>query len=186
MLAIKRKTRHQVVRHGSPILRRIRATFVAFAMLALVFLGAAWAYAWYSGSNSQEVKVAAVPTPKPKQQGPNKPSPTQAVNAAVQSLTTPIMPGENASITVHTNADANCTILVEYNKVAAKDSGLVPKKADDYGLVSWGWTVPKGTPLGKWPVTVTCANLKKSGVVIGNLEVSNKPAAADAALIPAQ
>jgi hypothetical protein len=57
--------------------------------------------------------------------------------------------------------------------VVAADPGLVKKTADEYGMVSWTWGVSRSVPVGKWPVTVTCAIGKHSGVVIGDLEVVN-------------
>lgn len=177
MLEIKKKPHQKVIHHGSklrPLLHALRRVVTGVLVIGLILTAIGFAYTWYNSKYGEEPKVTATLKPKPKPRERVKPSPTGPVNASVQSLTTPIMPGSNASITVHTNADANCTITVEYNKVASKDSGLIPKKADDMGLVTWGWTVPANTPVGKWPVKVTCANLKKSGMVIGDLVVTNE------------
>lgn len=94
------------------------------------------------------------------------------VGASVQLLTSPVAPGSNASITIKTLPITNCTISVVYDKTASKDSGLAAKISDEFGSITWAWTVEPTVPVGKWPVTVTCARGKKSGVVIGDLVVT--------------
>lgn len=179
MLEIKQKPHHRVVRSSkklSPLFRALQKLMITCLILGVILVGAGMAYSWYNSKyGGSEVAVATLKKPTPSRQ-PTKPSQTGQIGASLQSISSPIAPGDNASITVHTNADANCTIAVVYNKVPAKDSGLAPKKADELGLVTWGWTVPATTPVGKWPVTVTCANLKKSGVVSGDLVVTKTPA----------
>jgi hypothetical protein len=179
MLEIKQTPRAKVAHHSNktvrPVLRVLRNTAITIIVLAVLLVGIGVVYTWYNGKYGEQPKntVAVKKTPVVSK-GPTKPSPTSKVNASVQLLTSPITPGDNASINVHTNADAKCTIKVEYDKVTAKDSGLVPKTADEFGMVTWAWTVPVASPVGKWPVTVTCANLKNSGMVIGDLIVAKK------------
>ena len=81
-------------------------------------------------------------------------------------------------MTVKTNAGSTCKIAVVYNNVPEVDSGLAPKKADDFGTVSWAWTVPKNTPLGSWPVTVTCQFYDKSAVVSQDVRVEKSTSSA--------
>lgn len=102
---------------------------------------------------------------------PHVPNPSAPIGAAVESLISPVKPGSNSSITVHTAPGAKCTISVKYNQVASTDTGLKPKVADDYGQVSWTWTVGPTVPPGKWPVLVSCQYLTHSAVVQGDLEV---------------
>jgi hypothetical protein len=90
---------------------------------------------------------------------------------SIQSITSPVAPGDNASIYIHTNRDSKCTITAVYNNIPSKDAGLSPKTADEYGLASWSWTVESTVPVGKWPVTVTCVWNKKIAVVVGDLIV---------------
>jgi hypothetical protein len=175
MLQIKRKRLQRAggrrYREMNPVVRKLRNVVVSVAVLVALIIVAGLAWTWFSGQNSAPVKVAAVPKVPSKSHAPQKPSPTGVVGVAVQFISTPVRPGDNATMTIHTNIGANCTIMVAYNNVPAKDSGLVPKKADDMGLVTWGWTVPTTTPVGKWPATATCANTTKSGMVVGTLEV---------------
>jgi hypothetical protein len=59
---------------------------------------------------------------------------------------------------------------------ASTDSGLAQKNADEYGLLSWTWTVEPTVPLGKWPVKISCAYDGKGAFVQGDLVVA-KPVA---------
>lgn len=152
--------------------KKIRKTIISIFVLLVIILGAGTVYVWYTGKN---VDTSTMPEPfvyepekniKPIQQAENLP-----VGASVQSLTSPVVPGTNASIIIKTNMNATCSISVIYDKTASKDSGLVDKSSGEYGSVSWSWTVDSTAPLGKWPVKVTCKKGEKSGVVIGDLEV---------------
>lgn len=126
------------------------------------------------GLNSKAV-VAEVVEPHEKLPDPfatpKKKAPDAVVGVAVQMITSPLVPGSNAMINIKTNNDAKCKITVVYNKVPSTDSGLSDKVADEFGVVSWTWTVEPTAPLGSWPVTVTCANEKKSGVVVTDLNL---------------
>ena len=157
------------------IIRLVRNIFISIVVLLVVFVGAGAAYTWYVGQDTAEVdsiidtpvETKSAPIIKPVKQAANAPT-----SASVQMITSPIAPGSNASMIVHTNPDSSCTILVTYNKVPSKDSGLVLKTADEYGIVSWAWTVESSVPLGKWPAKVTCVHNDKSAVVIGDLVVN--------------
>ena len=71
------------------------------------------------------------------------------------------------------NPGAACQISVKVNNAALPDTGLVPKIADEFGIVTWSWTVPKNVLSGKWPVEMTCANeAKKSAYYKADLEVT--------------
>jgi predicted peptidase len=129
-------------------------------------------YTWYMGQQKPVVEASMPPKitsgPIIKHVAPADKNP---VGVAVQALMSPVAPGDNSYIQVKTNPNANCTIKVEYNEVATKDSGLISKTADEYGAIMWSWTVDKTAPDGKWPVTVTCAKGKLSGVVVGKIQV---------------
>ncbi len=151
---------------------KITATAV---ILLVVAIGAGVGYVWYTSQHSEE-NTQAFQTPSQPTGGPQKVTPVKIaddakVGASVQSITSPVVPGSNASIMVKTNPGANCVISVLYNKIPSKDSGLVQKKADEYGLVEWTWTVEPSVPLGNWPVRVDCANAKNSAMVQNDLRV---------------
>lgn len=161
----------------SRITKFIRNTLISVGVLLVLVLGGGVAYTWYMGEYGETTSTAiAVPVEAAPPTGitPTKPTADAPVSASVQMLTSPIIPGSNASITVKTTAESECTITVEYNKVPSTDSGLKSQVADDFGMVSWAWTVEESVPLGKWPVIVTCAYNDKSAVVKGELVVADK------------
>lgn len=154
----------------------LRNILISVAVLLAIFVSAGVAYTWYMGQDGN-VDPAAIADPV-KTRTTNvikhtKSAPGAKVGASVHMITSPVKPGMNASITVRTNSDATCTIKVVYDKIASTDSGLGPKVADEYGMVSWTWTVEASVPIGKWPATVTCAIGEQSGVTIGDLVVAN-------------
>lgn len=153
-------------------LRRLIFTTLTLVVLAV---GAGAAYTWYMGTNVQANIEAA---PKPKTRAIFKAPvsrPDATIGIAVQMISSPVAPGENASISIRTNPLTKCTIAVEYNKIPAKDSGLIQKTTDEFGTLSWAWTVAPNTPKGSWPISITCMNKKHSANVKATLEI--KPSA---------
>lgn len=152
----------------------MRNTMISVVALLLLAVGGGVAYTWYMGQDESD--LSAIAAPVEAEPAPVithlKPAANAKVGAAVQMLTSPVAPGSNASITVKTNPDAVCTITVIYDKTASKDSGLSTKTADEFGVLSWAWTVEASAPLGKWPVKVTCTYNKQSAVVQGDLVVA--------------
>jgi hypothetical protein len=152
----------------------VRNVLISVVVLVVLLVGAGVAYTWYVGQGDTVNTTAIAPEPVLKPTPtvtPTKPSPSAKVGASVTMLSSPVSPGSNASISVKTNAGSTCKISVVYDKTASTDSGLTPKVADDYGAVSWSWTVEPSAPLGKWPVKVTCVFYGKSAFVQGDLVV---------------
>lgn len=146
----------------------VATSLIVFAVLAGI------GYTWYMseyGESPQAVQAPVKPTGGIQDSSRPKISDTATIGAVVQSITSPVVPGSNASIMVRTNPEATCTVSVIYDKTASKDSGLVQKKADEYGLVEWTWTVEGSAPLGTWPIEVSCANKKNSAVVQNDLHI---------------
>ncbi|MBC7512214.1 hypothetical protein H7142_00960 [Candidatus Saccharibacteria bacterium] len=144
--------------------------------LCIMTIGAGLVYTWYSGQQ----KIASADQPAPARPTrtilkPHKIASDAPIGAAVQTLTSEVKPGDNASITIRTNPEAECTITVKYDTVAAVDSGLVPKLSDEFGVVGWSWTVAPGTAQGVWPAEVLCKNKKNSAMVRGDIKVTNTP-----------
>jgi len=146
---------------------------VSVIALLVLFVGAGIGYVWYQGMHSvvnTTAEVQAKPI-TPHEIKPTQPKPDAVVGVSVQYITSPIPQGSNAMVTIKTNAGAKCTIAAVYNNVPSKDSGLMPKVADEFGMASWTWTIEPTVPVGTWPVNVTCANIKNSAVVRGDLKV---------------
>jgi hypothetical protein len=153
--------------------KTIKNTFRTITILLLLSIIVGIGYTWFMGQTTT-APVAKVEVPTTTRPGVKQVAIADnvPVGVSVQLLTTPVAPGSNASITIKTLPIVNCTISVVYDKIASKDSGLTSKVSDEYGSITWAWTVEPTVPTGKWPVTVTCAKGKKSGVVIGDLVVS--------------
>jgi hypothetical protein len=167
-----------VRRRRSGAVRTIRNIAITVVVLLVLFGGAAVGYLYFMG-NSTDTKADQAPIAPPPETGlpkPTKPAPNAPEQASIEVLTSPVPVGSNASASVKTNAGSTCSISVTYNNVPSKDSGLVPRNSDDYGNVTWSWTVDKTAPVGTWPVKITCVyNIsKKSAVVVGNLQVTAK------------
>lgn len=141
-------------------------------VILFIILATGVGYTWYMGQNSVIIE-SDVPdsTTNLIEINPTQPAENVPVSAAVQSLSSPVNPGSNASIYVKTKPGSMCGIVVEYNKITSADSGLVNKVADKYGVVDWSWTVDDSAPAGKWPVTVTCSKGDSSAVVVGDIVV---------------
>jgi hypothetical protein len=135
---------------------------VCLAFLVIVAL-LAFAYTWYVGK-TRPVEQASTPvstSPKPVVTATvvdeNAP-----VGVAVQTVTSPVARGGNSSISIRTRPEAACSIRLTYSLTSeqdkeSKDAGLTPKIADEYGVVSWTWTVEIDRPVGRWPIEVNCA-----------------------------
>lgn len=158
------------------LLTTLKRTLISIGVLLVVAVAAGAGYVWYSGqqtpvaSSQQKVTPAVTPTtPTHPQQAPDA-----VMEASVQSIDSPVMPGQNVTLTVRTNTKAKCTVSVVYDKTPSKDSGLIAKTADEYGMVNWTWTVDATAALGTWPVKVTCANDKHTAVVQADLTIAKK------------
>jgi hypothetical protein len=157
------------------MLRTLRNIVLSIIALAVVFVGAGAAYVLYTGRTSSEAKaepVAPSPSPGAAIPIPHKPGPNAPESASVESLSSPVKTGQNTSMTVRTLPNSVCTATFTYNNIVSKDSGLVQKNADDYGNVTWAWTISGDVPAGKWPAKVMCTYNKKSAMVIGDVEVT--------------
>lgn len=155
--------------------RTVLKTLISVIVLLVLFIAAGLGYVYYSGQRPNQAAIVTKTEPQnnPRPLRPSKPGPNAPVSASVASLLTPVKAGSNTSITVKTTATSACSMSVTYGTLAAKDSGLAPKTADDFGNVTWSWTVDPGAPAGNWPVKVTCQFNKRSAFVQGNLQVTN-------------
>ena len=170
-LAIRSRRKKTAVRTGRS--RGAARVAVSLAVILLILVATGIVYTWWVGQN-QIAKIADSPVSEPVTKAPLTLPDNALVSVSMQSLTSPVRPGDNASMTIKTNPKAACSIKVEYtNNQPSSDSGLVPKNADEYGIVSWSWSVEPNRLPGIWPATVTCANAENSGIYVGKFEVKN-------------
>jgi hypothetical protein len=92
----------------------------------------------------------------------------QQLQIALVKISSPVRPGDDATITVQTAPTASCLITVRYKSGPSRARGLDPQEADARGRVTWTWRVGSRTTPGRWPITVTCS----SGGRQGTLETS--------------
>lgn len=155
--------------------KTVRNTLISVVVMVALFAAAATVYVLIADRNSKPpaklkpVSQAALP----HEIKPVAPAANAQEGVAVQSFITPVAAGSNTTLQVLTNAGSTCTIKAVYNNVPSRDSGLATRTADAYGLVSWTWTVDSTAPAGSWPVTVTCDYRGRTGVYIGQLQVTH-------------
>lgn len=156
------------------VVKLVRQVLISGAILIALIFAAGFGYTWYM-ERQAPANVATPVTTTADAYAPPIQHVEPAANAkfgiSVQILTTPVNPGEIATMSVRTRPGATCTITAVYNNVPSKDASLTPKVADTFGGASWDFTVDSTAPIGKWPITVTCKYGQQSIVAIGTLEV---------------
>lgn len=174
MLAIrKRRFKRKESLHERNRRRRLaRRVVIAIVVMIFLFIIAGVIYAWYMGRNAKVIETAA-PTTTTQKIEPYVPPADAAVAVVLQSITTPIAPGGTATVTIKTNPKAVCQITVKVGDKVFPDNALIPKTADEYGIIQWSWVVPGTSAPGKWSVEMTCANESgNSGYYKAELEVA--------------
>jgi hypothetical protein len=120
--------------------------FIMVVILLLLALIAVLIYLWYSGQHSSVV----ISDPKPKVtnviKDPGPIAQNQKVGVYITELTSPIVGGSTASVSIRTLPKSACSIEVVYNGLKSIDTSLIPKDADEYGVVRWIWKVEQGGP----------------------------------------
>jgi hypothetical protein len=96
---------------------------------------------------------ATVPPPTPTPTPRVTPLPLEVTKA---SFTDKVAHSGSASVSVHTEPQAKCSIEVLYDSGPSKASGLDPKTASSGGKVIWSWKVGANTAAGTYPITVIC------------------------------
>lgn len=81
-------------------------------------------------------------------------STAQNGSIAVQSLTSPIRRGSTAYMEVKAVPGEEYSITVYYASSVSKAADLVPKIADENGLITWKWKVGSRTAPGTYKITV--------------------------------
>ena len=89
----------------------------------------------------------------------------QQMEVRIVTLTSPVNPGNNVTLSVQTAPQASCRITLPYKLGQKKGARLAPTAADSNGLVSWTWRLVPGSISGKWPITVTCTSGGRQGTL---------------------
>ena len=106
----------------------------------------------------------AEPTETPEPEPTAAPAP-KALSVKVTKRTASVRRNGTASVTIKTGKGARCSINVEYASGSATAAGLIDKKANASGVVTWSWKVGGRTTTGRWPIDITCDLGSRSGHV---------------------
>lgn len=80
---------------------------------------------------------------------------TSGQGLEVISLTSPIVRGQDASVTVKGKPDVEYTIKVIYKSGPSTAKGLEPKISERDGAVTWRWKVSAKTTAGDWHIEIS-------------------------------
>ncbi|MBE3142117.1 MAG: MBL fold metallo-hydrolase, partial [Thermoplasmata archaeon] len=80
----------------------------------------------------------------------------------IVSVTSPVSPGANATLTAKASPNASCSITVYTKSGVSTAQGLDPKNADANGNVSWTWKVGTRTTPGTYNINVSCNNVTQT------------------------
>lgn len=89
-------------------------------------------------------------------------SPSTTLSLQIISVTSPVSPGDDATLVAKTVPGAECDITVYLKSGPSTASGLYPKTADSSGRVSWTWKVGTRTTAGSWRIVVTATHNGKT------------------------
>lgn len=109
----------------------------------------------------EPVPTIVFPTFESKTLPPTTPSPTEKImqipndTISVESLTTPVSPGEKATIAIVGKPNTKYSITVRYNSGNSTASGLYDKTSDGQGYVSWTWKVGTRTSPGTYKIRIS-------------------------------
>lgn len=160
---------------GKRAVRALRNAALGTVGVLAILVGAGAAYTYFMGGSGsmQSATPVAVTAPDPTagMVKPRKPSPKVPESASVQFISSPVKRGGAASLSVQTLPASSCTVIVDHEHIAVPMAGLKKKTADDFGTVSWDWTIPKSMPSGTSTATVMCSYKERSAMVQGDIVV---------------
>lgn len=159
-------------------LKTLRTLTVIFVIIAVVVGGIYFLIAWLNKPKVAGTTPTATETQQiPSILTPHKPPRDMAIGSSIQTLTSPVAPGGNVSLTLRTTESAICAIKVirlddqmrEVGRVT--DGGLADKKADDFGVVTWTWTMPSDAAIATWHADILCTRDTKTTRSVGDIVV---------------
>ncbi len=80
-----------------------------------------------------------------------------AAKVRLVSVTSPVSPGQYATLTASVSPAKRCTISVLYKSGPSRAQGLYAKRPTN-GRVSWTWKVGTNTTAGRWKIIVSCGS----------------------------
>jgi len=95
------------------------------------------------GNVTKELQVTVLEKPE-----------AEKIEIQIISLTSPVNPGQDATIQIKGTPNTTYSINVYYKSGASKSNDLYPKESDSEGLVEWTWQVGSRTSAGDWKITI--------------------------------
>jgi micrococcal nuclease len=77
------------------------------------------------------------------------PAPAQQLQVTLVTVSSPVRPGDDATITIQTDPKASCMITVRYKSGPSRARGLSPQNADIQRSAAWTWQVRRGRHPGR-------------------------------------
>ena len=84
-------------------------------------------------------------------------APNTMATARLVHVTSPVSPGEHATLIAGVAPARRCRITVYYKSGPSVAQGLGAKRPR-HGRVSWTWMVGTNTTAGRWPIQVSCGS----------------------------
>jgi len=153
-------------------------TVIIVVILLILAVGVGLLYVWLMGLQAKSSTATTTQTAsQPAFPTPHKLPDNVAIGSSIQSISSPIVPGDNASLTVRTTESAVCTVKIihldnnQKELMRVTDSGLGDKTADEFGMVVWTWTMPSDAAIAKWTADINCARGDKTTRSVGEIIV---------------
>lgn len=164
--------------HKARVARRVKVGTVSIVSVVGAVGGLLFVLVWVQKPHAvPQLATSALAQPKMPDLTSHAAGPNVPIGSSVQALSSPVAPGSNAYVTLRTTEGAVCSIKVvhldPYQKELARvaDSGLADKTADDYGMVTWTWTMPPTAAIATWRADMYCKRGNKSTHSIGDIVV---------------
>ncbi len=96
----------------------------------------------------------------------------KTLDVSITKLTSPIKPGDDATVAIKTDPGALCKIEVKLKSGPSTAAGLKSQRADDKGVATWSWKIAPNAAVGQWPVTINTSLKGAKGTASGTLKIA--------------
>jgi hypothetical protein len=96
----------------------------------------------------------------------------KTLDVSITKITSPVKPGDDASVAIKTDAGALCKIEVKLKSGPSTAAGLKSQRADDKGVATWNWKIAPNAAIGEWPVTINTSLKGAKGTATGTLKIA--------------
>ncbi len=121
-----------------------------------------------SSATAQSVSNAsAAVTSTPRPGGTTVPASQTAGKVTIDTLSSPLKPGQTANLNATVAANASCAMsyAAPNGSPTSSSVGQIARAADAGGKISWTWEIAKDTKKGKGLVVITCAGTSISAYI---------------------